>query len=186
MRKFFDIRNAEARPAWALIVAAVALAAFCGVYATRHFAIQTDVTRLFPRNVPWTERDRKFLDTFPQHEMLVVVDAPTPEHAQRASDELPRAALNHGDHVRAVEKLQGSTFFRENSLLFLPVDRLERTTGGLQRAAPMLGALSADPSLSGILRVFSGNLAGVARGQYTLDSMVRPMSAASDTIDDVL
>src|SRR5258706_2971455 len=185
MRKFFDIRNAEARLAWALIVGAVALAGFCAVYAAQHFSIETDVTRLFPRNVPWTERDRKFLATFPQYEMLVVVDAPAPELAERASDELA-AALKHGDHIGSVEKLQGITFFKANGLLFLPVDRLERTTGGLQRAAPMLGALSADPSLSGILRVFSGSLAGVAKGQSSLDGMARPMSGASDTIHDVL
>ncbi len=185
MVKFPNIHNNEARLAWALVAGAIALACFCSVYAARHFSIETDVRALFPANLPWTVRDKQFMATFPQHEMLIVVDAPAPELAERASDRLA-AGLKQADHIRNVEEPQGGTFFKRNSLLFLPRDRLQRTAGGLQRAAPMIGALAEDPSLSRILHVFSGSLDGVARGQYSLDTLARPMSAAADTLDDVL
>ena len=45
----------SARYAWLVIVVALALTAYSGVYAARHFAIKTDINELFPRDLEWTE-----------------------------------------------------------------------------------------------------------------------------------
>jgi predicted RND superfamily exporter protein len=66
------------RRAWWVIVLALALAAASTVYAARHFTIKTDVTDLFPPDLPWTQRAFDYMRSFPQPDILVVIDAPTP------------------------------------------------------------------------------------------------------------
>jgi hypothetical protein len=73
------------------IVIIVALAVGSAVYAARHFAIKTDVTDLFPPDLPWTRRGFEFMKAFPQPDVLVVVDAPTPELVEEASNQLAQA-----------------------------------------------------------------------------------------------
>ena len=75
------------RRAWWVIVFALALAAVSTVYATRHFAIKTDVTDLFPPDLPWTQRAFEYMKELPQPDILVVVDAPTPESADEGCEE---------------------------------------------------------------------------------------------------
>ena len=79
------------RRAWVVIVLAAVLAGASAVYTARHFAIKTDVTDLFPPDLPWTRRGLDFMKTFPQQNILVVVDAPTPEFAEAATGKLAQA-----------------------------------------------------------------------------------------------
>ncbi|HJY49930.1 MAG TPA: hypothetical protein VJ349_15030, partial [Stellaceae bacterium] len=72
------------RRAFFVIALVVALAAGSAVYATRHFAIKTDVTDLFPPDLPWTRRALDFMKVFPQPDILVVVDGPIPEFVEEA------------------------------------------------------------------------------------------------------
>jgi hypothetical protein len=51
--------------AWLIVVAAIIFAGYCGVYAERHFAVATDVRKLFPTNLPWSERAVQFMTRFP-------------------------------------------------------------------------------------------------------------------------
>ena len=83
------------RHAWPVIVLAVALAAFCSFYTVRHFAVATDIKQLFPAELPWAQRAYDLIGAFPQHDVLVVVDAPTPELADQASaTELPELTVD--------------------------------------------------------------------------------------------
>jgi hypothetical protein len=190
MLKSFVVRLVElsTRVAWAVIAVALILASFCAVYATQHFSVATDVRQLFPNNLPWTQRANRFMADYPQYEILAVVDAPTPELTERASARLTELLKTRSDRIRAIEEPQGGKFFARNGLLFLPFDQLARTASGLQRAGPLIGALAADQSLRGILNAFSGGLQGVGNGNggHGIDSLAGPMSAASDTLGDVL
>src|SRR5258705_10278457 len=93
----FSIRHAF----W-VIALIVALALGSGVYAMRHFAIKTDVTDLFPSDLPWTRRALEFMQAFPQPGILVVVGAPIPEYAEKASNELSHALTARTDLIRGV------------------------------------------------------------------------------------
>ena len=167
-----------------MVAGAIVLAVFSGFYAARNFSIQTDVRSLFPDNQSWIVRDKQFEATFPQYQMLVVVDAPTPELAERASNTLV-GALRHAAHIRSVDDPEGGAFLRRNGLLFLSTEQVEKTSAGLKQAAPMLGGLAADPTLSGILHVFSGILAD-RRNPSALAAMKGPMNAASQSLADLL
>jgi predicted RND superfamily exporter protein len=78
-------------PLW-IIVLGLGLATGSSFYAARHFAIKTDVYDLLSPDLPWNQDRSRFLRDFPQREILVVVDAPTPE-----GDALDRgqAAVSH-------------------------------------------------------------------------------------------
>ena len=56
------------RHAWWVILMSLLLAAASTVYATQHFAIKTDVTDLFPRDLPWTQRAFAYMQSFPKPE----------------------------------------------------------------------------------------------------------------------
>src|SRR5437763_16188845 len=78
------------RHAWLVIVLATLAAAPSGVYAGRHFAINTDINTLLSQDLPWRQRELAFERAFPQHlrSILVVLDAPTPELATQATGAL--------------------------------------------------------------------------------------------------
>ena len=174
------------RHAWPVIVLAVALAAFCSFYTVRHFAVATDIKQLFPAELPWAQRAYDLIGAFPQHDVLVVVDAPSPELTDQASAKLTAALAADTAHFKTVQQPQGGSFFARNGLLFLPTGDLQRMAGEMSGAGPLIGALAADPSLRGALGALSQGLMGVANGAYALDALNRPMQMAGDAADAAL
>ena len=89
-------------------------------------------------------------------------------------------------HFRSVENLQGDPFFARNALLYPPQDDVEQIAGQMAQAAPLIQALSADPSLRGALTGLDFGLLGAANGYVPPDSLAGPINRASDTVDDLL
>ncbi len=174
------------RYAWWVIVVGVALAAASSVYTVRHFAIKTDVKDLFPRDLPWTQQAFQFMKAFPQPEMLVVIDAPTPELVDEASTQLAEAVAHRPDRFRAVHEMQGGPFFQRNGLLYLPESEVARLTQGLVQADPLLQTLAADPSIRGALDALDLGLMGVQYGQVQLDDLAPAMTMASEAVQEAL
>jgi predicted RND superfamily exporter protein len=98
------------RHAWWVIVLAFALAAASAVYTARHFAIKTDVNDLFAPDLPWTQRAFEYMRSFPQPDILVVVDAPTPELVEQATTRLAQALSARRDFIRAVHQPGSGSF----------------------------------------------------------------------------
>jgi uncharacterized protein len=162
------------------------LAAGSAVYAARHFAIKTDVTDLFPPDLPWTRRALEFMRTFPQPDILAIVEAPTPELVESASNKLAQALAARSDFIRGTHQLDSGSFFERNGLLFLPTEDVARITSGLARAAPLIQTLSTDPSFRGSLNALSFGLMGVPGGVLKLDNLTWPTILAADTAAAVL
>ena len=170
-----------------LIIAAVA-ATGSGIYAARHFAITTDINNLLAPNLEWRKRERAYEAEFPGsvNSILVVIDAPTPELASEAADQLTRKLQQQPQLFKAVKPLDRDPFFTRNGLLFQSETELADTTRGLASAGPIIGALASDPSLRGLTRGLSFGLLGVQSGGQKLDDLTRPLSMAADTVDKVL
>jgi uncharacterized protein len=173
------------RPLW-IAVLAVALATGSAFYAVGHFAIKTDVNDLISPDLPWAQRATRFLKDFPGREIILVVDAPTPELVEQASTKLAAALRQHSNRFVTVSQPGSGSFFERNGLLFLPEDEVARLTGGLSRADDLLGTVAADPSLRGSLDALSLALIGVDRGDIKLDDLVLPMTMAADTVEAVV
>jgi len=155
-------------------------------YAARHFAIKTDVTDLFPPDLPWTKRASGYTRSFPRPDILVVVDAPTPELVEQAATKLAAALMARQDAIRAIRQPQSGEFFERNGVLYLPTGEVAQLTGGLRNADPLLQKLAADPSFRGSLSALALGLMGVEYGQITLNDLTRPMAMAADTVGEAL
>ncbi|HEY2446607.1 MAG TPA: MMPL family transporter [Rhizomicrobium sp.] len=177
-----------ARNATLIVVAALLVGFFASVYSATHFAMNTDAESLISPQTNWRKRTAIFDQEFPQlnNSIAIVVDGATPELAERAAAELASALAGRGDLFHNVRRPDGGPFFAHEGLLFLPLDQVKSTTEQLVAAQPFLGALAADPSLRGIMDSLSTALAGVTRGQASLDSLARPIAAFSSTLDAVV
>ena len=176
------------RHAWIVLALAVVATVGSGFYTAKHFAITTDVNKLISSDLGWRQRERAYEKAFPGpfNSILVVVDAPTPELATGATAALAKRLSEQPKFFRAVNLLDGDPFFAKNGLLFQSEADVTRTTEGLGRAGPLVGALAGDPSLRGLTRALSFGLLGVQSGRVKLDDLIRPMTMSADTVDQVL
>jgi hopanoid biosynthesis associated RND transporter like protein HpnN len=175
------------RHAWGVILAAVVLAVGSGVYTARHFAIDTKIDNLMSASLDWRKREITYHNEFPQsiQLILVVVDGPTPELAGAATRALAEELSKRTDLFRSVAEQGGGPFFRRNGLLYLPTEQLEGVTNQLTRSGPLIGALSSDPSLRGLVQALSFGLMGVEQGQIPLDAMARTLNMAAEPIEKI-
>ena len=176
------------RYAWPVVALALALALGSAVYAVKHFAISTDISKLIASNVPWHQRELAFEAAFPERyqTILIVVQAPTPELVSQAASDLTEKLRQRTDLFRAVQLAGGGEFFRKNGFLFLPTDDVERTSARLAQGAPLINALANDPSLRGLMQALSFTMMGVQLGQSTLDGMGNTFTTVARTLEDVL
>src|SRR5277367_556350 len=138
------------RFAYFVIASALLMAGFAVFYAVDHFAINTDITKMFSNDIPWLQREREFDRLFPNRSegyILAVVDAPTPELATLARAELADKLAADKSLFKSVTQPGGSPFFAQNGLLFLSTEQLAGITKSLTRSARLLRALVTDPSL---------------------------------------
>src|SRR3954463_13846842 len=174
--------------AWTVIVVSSLLAVGSGIYAAKHFGINTDINKLISQNLPWRQREIAFEKAFPQHlrSILIVVDAPTPELTTEATNALVDRLQSNTGLFESVAQPGGGPFFRRNGLLFPRSDETEKIAGQLTQAEPLIAQLATDPSLRGLVEVLQMGLTGVELDKITLDAMIRPLPAPADTVEGVL
>ncbi len=176
------------RHAWMVIVLSTVIGIVSGVYAARHFAINTDINTLISPDLPWRQRDLAFEKAFPQHlqSIMAVVDAPTPELASQATTALVDRLTANKDLFLKVTQPGGGEFFRRNGLLFLPVEEAEKVAKQLTQAEPLIAQLATDPTLRGLVEALQMGLTGVELEKITLDNMLRPLTVTADTVEAVM
>jgi len=171
---------------WLVIAGAVALAVVSGWYAVTHFSMTTDINQLISSNSPSRQRELAFEKAFPQFDTIIaVIDAPTPELAEGAAGALAARLAQQTSVFRSVEAPQGGQFLAQNGLLFASVEQLTKQTTMLSQAQRLIQVLAADPSLRGAIRALQFGLLGVQSGKLTLDTMVWPLTLASNTLEEV-
>lgn len=168
---------------WPVLVLAVVLTLASAFYAATHFAINTDAESLLPRNLPWRQSEINYKATFPQRQMLAVVEAPTPELTQIATVLLTSELEKHPTHIKSVRMPQGGPFFARNALLYLPVPQVQQTVQQLREAGPLAGMLGADPTLRGVMQALSAGIQGAEQHHFPPAALDRPMTALSDTVE---
>ncbi len=156
------------------------------VYAAHNFAIDTDSAKLISSRLPWRQRGAVFDAAFPQRSDLIaiVVDGATPEIAERASAMLSERLVK-SELLHDVRRPDGGPFFERNGLLFLSADELSRTTEQLVAAQAVIGTLAADPSVRGLMSTLQLALAGVERGEITLDALRPGLTVLAATLESV-
>ena len=150
-------------------------------YAATHFAMTTDINKLISSNIDWRQREARFEKAFPQFELIVaVVDAPTPELVDAATNALVGKLDEQKSLFHSIEQPKGGPFFAQNGLLFEDVKDLEPQMKALTQAQRLVQVLAGDPSLRGVIQALQFGLLGVQGGQITLDNMQWPMNLAAE------
>jgi uncharacterized protein len=174
---------------WTVIALSVMLSAAAAVYSVDHFAINTDISRLISPDLPWRQRQHAFQTAFPQgpNIILAVVDAPTSEAASEAATMLADALSGRTELFRSVSTVAETPFFEHSALLYLPTKQVAATVTALQQAGPLIGMLSADPSLRGLARAMLAGVTGAAVGEGPgLTPIAAVLSKISSALEDVL
>ena len=173
---------------WRVLLTAAILAVVSGYYAATHFSINTNTNNFLSPKLPWLQRLAELDKAFPQEndQILVVIDAATPELAESASAGLFEKLEPRHDLFEFINRPDGGPYIQRNAFLFLPAPEVARTTEGLIRAQPFLATLAADPSLRGVIDAFSFVNRGVRAKAGTYDDFDRPIMALSDALTAVL
>jgi uncharacterized protein len=169
------------------VLVALVLAVGAGFYTAQHFEINTDINTLISPDLDWRKRDNQFDSAFDRDRtILAVVEGPTPELTNAASDALAKKLSGDTKHFESVQPLGSGEFFEKNGLLFMPAAEVGQLTGQFSSAAPLIEIMAGDPSIRGLTGALETGLAGVKRGQVKLDNTERPFSLIAQTIEDAL
>ena len=173
---------------WLTLLAAFMIATASGTFAAKHFAINTNTDDLISTKLEWRQNQIVFDKAFPNlhQNIIVVIDAPTPEAAQLAAERLQNALSDSPDVIRSVERLDGLPFFRRNALLFLPIDQVQRAIGGALGSQPILAPLADDPSLRGLANSMALIAQGSQRGPMRLDDMAPLLRSIGGSLTQVI
>jgi uncharacterized protein len=172
--------------AWRVVVISVLLAVVSTWYAATHFTMTTDVNQLISSNIDWRRREATFEKAFPQFELIVaVVDAPTPELVEAATNALAARLSQQKDLFHSIQQPKGGSFFEQNGLLFESVSDLGPQMKALTQAQRLVQVLAGDPTLRGVIQALQFALLGVQGGQLKLDQMAATMNLASTAIEKV-
>lgn len=181
--------NGSARRPWTVVGLALVIVVVSAWYAATHFAINTDINGLIDSKKPWAQRDRQLDQAFPGRSQttLAVIDAPAPELADQAANELAAHLAAHPTQFKDVTRPDGGAFFEHNGLLYLSPTALQTLTSQLDQGKSLLNSLARDPSLRGLANLLSVTLlVPVQTGKVTLPQMANLLSRSADAVDGAL
>lgn len=177
------------RLSWLTILLGFIVTAGAVYYVANHFAITTDTSELISPELDWRKRERQFDAAFSQHTdtIDIVVDGKTPELTESAAARLA-AALSQSKPrpLQIVRRRDGGPFFEQNGLLYLSVPEVKDITAGLIKAQPVLGTLSADPTLNGLAKALSLVPLGIKEERAKWIEFEKPVGVLGTAIDDLL
>ena len=174
------------RFAWMIAVLAVVSAVGAGIYAARTVKINSDTADMLSAKLDFRRLNIELRKTFPRQarDLAVVIDAATPERAERAAAYMREEIARRPDLFRSVFHPQGEPFFRRNGLLLLPLADLEETADRILAAQPFLGTVWQDRSIRGLADMLS--LAVERRTGEGEGSGLRGLADAMDRIGAVV
>lgn len=137
-----------------------------GLYAALHLGVDSDNMAMLDPDLPFMRNNRAFARSFPtlDNALLVVIDAETPDLAQRASDALERRLAGLGEYFEDVYVPGGSHFFEEHGLLYREARELDDFATGMAQIQPVIAELERDNSIANFARLVRVGLEAVKEG----------------------
>jgi len=172
--------------AWIVAVASAMLAIAGAWYSASHFAMSTDTAELLSPKLAWRIRESTFNALFrPRPQIVIVVDGETPEQSEVAATLLAARLQAEPDMFHDVRRPDAGPFWSHNGLLYAATRDVQATTAGLIKAEPLLGTMSADPSLRGLMTALSTALQGVGSNAASLEDLRRPIRALATALEQM-
>ncbi|UPY35786.1 MMPL family transporter [Sediminicoccus sp. KRV36] len=172
------VRLSIRRTGWVLLLLALVTGAAGWLAATR-FTLDSDVTKLFPADLPWRIAERQMEAAFPQRLDLIVIvlDAPDARSGDAAATALAAALQARPALFRSVRRPDGGEFWAKHGLLYLDLAGVQAVTEQLIGAQGLLGPLASDPSLRGLADLLRLMGEGLARGEAEPARLAAPIAA---------
>lgn len=147
--------NLVARGAGVIVILAFVSAWFSYTYTKNNLGINTDTVAMISPELPFRKTFAKYEQAFPNHadNIVIVVDADTPEFADQAARDLVVLLKGEPDIFEDAYLPAGGPFIEQNGFLFLDYEALEDLTDDLAKAQPFLASLFQDQSLRGLFEL---------------------------------
>lgn len=167
------LSDASARLAGWVVAAFTALTLAAGGYVAEHLRFNTDTAAMLSAELPFRQQLERYKQAFPQFvdNLVLVVDAPTPERAAQAADALATRMSQRPELFADVHRPFAGPFFARHGLLYLDRDELHGLADRLAEMQPFLTELADRPGPSGLFRALR-RLAEVPPGQPLPDLSV--------------
>jgi hopanoid biosynthesis associated RND transporter like protein HpnN len=159
-----------------------------GWLTVTRFALDSDVTKLFPQDLPWRMAERQIEAAFPQRLDLIVIvlDAQEAPEAERRAEALASALAGHPQLFRSIRRPDAGRFWATHGLLYLDLAEVQSITEQIIAAQGLLGPFAADPSLRGVADVLRLMGEGLARGEADPARLQAPLAAFADAAEAAL
>lgn len=173
------------RAPWRTLFVLLVLAAASAAYAAASLKINTEQSALFDAGLPFRGASQKFYALFPDEDylILIVLDGPSPALAEQAAGQLAGELQSRTDLFHRVRRPTGGSFFAHNGLLYVSMEELDVLAARLTDAQPLLGALTADLTPEGLLRLTGKAAAHAGESAGLIDKLSPAMNAMAGAID---
>ena len=121
-------------------------------YTINNLGMNTDTEDMLSPELDWRKLDKEVSDEFPQfsNNILVVIEAPTPDQAMDAADSLYKKLKQETTLFKSVFSFRSLPFFKKSSLLYLDTDELQDVSDRLAEIQPFLSRLTEDQNIRGL------------------------------------
>lgn len=166
----------------------LAVLAVCYTWTSIEFLTGRD--QLMPANTAFNRDYQAYRAEFgDQEEIVVVIESNDAELAGRFGEQLAARLTADKKHFREVFFPFSLPIFKNNGLLFMPIDDLQAFTANLAKAAPTMKALAAAPSVQTLFTHLTGEMnaylltPAVTNAPQRLDQLVFMLGALGQGID---
>ena len=148
------------RLSWIALFLLVAITLGALGYIKGHFAIDTNMTNLIAKHLPYRQLNARYHRDFPGiHETIVVViHAPSSVLVNRVRKKLVAWFKRHSHRYHNLYEPGGGRFFERNALLYLPLGKLRKLSNQLAISEPLIGNLAQNPTLAGFFTLLQNAL----------------------------
>ena len=121
-------------------------------YTINNLGMNTSTKDMLSPELPWRKLDAEYERQFPQYtdNILIVVEAPSPDQAQDAAVLLHDRLLRETAIFKDIYYPNALPIFRESALLFLDTDELQDLADSLAEMQPFLARLAEDQTIRGM------------------------------------
>ncbi|MFA6822855.1 MAG: MMPL family transporter [Geobacter sp.] len=151
--------SAIIRHPWQVLAIALLLSIMAVAYTATNLKFLTGRDDLMPKHAPFQQDYQAYRASFgDQEEIAIVVESDDPALTSRFSDRL-YARLSQEPRL-FLELLYpgGMPYFRQNGLLFMPLEELQQLAQTIELAAPVLQQLAGDPSIKTLFSSLSDQI----------------------------
>jgi len=145
------------RYAWLIVIGTLLLGAASLYYVKDHLGVNNNSAEMLSPDLPFQKNTQRFEKAFPQDAdtILFIVQADTPEETAIASRQLLKQLKSNAQYFEFSYIPEDNEFFRQQALLYLTPNELDKLANNLSDAQPFIGYLIQNYSLTGLFDILT-------------------------------